>query len=63
MNELFEQQAAIRNSNRRLSQKFEEALASPLLRPARLKIASGESGADSEEEEEDGPNSGQHGQI
>ena len=47
---LIQQQAVISESNRRLSQRFEEVLTSPLLKPARLRLASSTS-VDSEKEE------------
>ena len=44
-------QEEVRESNRTLSQKFEQVLSSPLLRPVRLKLASNSSTAESEDSE------------
>ena len=43
-------QEEVRESNRRLSQRFEQVLASPLLKPARLKIPSTSSTASEDNE-------------
>ena len=52
MRDILQQQAALRENSRRLSQTFEKALASPLLTPARLRLASSASTVGPEEEEE-----------
>ena len=50
MKDILQQQAVLRENGRRLSQTFEKALASPLLTPARLRLASSTSTVDTEDE-------------
>ena len=51
MRDILQQQAALRENSRRLSQTFEKALVSPLLTPARLRLDSSASTVEPEEEE------------
>ena len=50
LKDILQQQAVLRENGRRLSQTFEKALASPLLTPARLRLASSTSTVDTEDE-------------